>query len=159
MNMGNLARLVVSILVCQAAGAVGSIFTVRAIPTWYAALNKPTFTPPSWLFGPVWIGLYTLMGISLYLVLRKGWDNRSVRVAVCVFALQLLLNALWTPLFFGLHWLLPAFFEIVLLWALILVTIRLFYGLSASAGLLLVPYAVWVGFASVLNLSFWLLNR
>lgn len=157
--MGNLIRLAASILVCQAAGALGAIFTVRAIPTWYSALNKPGFTPPSGLFGPVWVGLYTLMGIALFLILRLGWDNRNVRNAVYVFALQLLLNALWTPLFFGLHWLLPAFIEIVLLGVVILITIRLFYRLSPSAGLLLVPYALWVGFASALNLSFWLLNR
>jgi len=157
--MRDIVSLIACILVCQAAGVLGSVFTVSSIPTWYAALEKPTFTPPSWIFAPVWIGLYTLMGISLFLILRRGWDDRNVRLAVTAFILQLLLNALWTPLFFGLHWLLPAFIEILLLWVMIVITISLFYPLSRPAGLLLVPYALWVSFAAVLNLSLWILNR
>jgi tryptophan-rich sensory protein len=138
---------------------VGSLFTAPSIPTWYAALNKPAFNPPSWLFAPAWITLYTLMGVALFLVWRRGWEEQAVRSAVGVFALQLLLNAAWSPLFFGLHWLLPALVEIVLLWILILLTMLRFRRLSPPAGWLLLPYLAWVSFAAVLNFSLWWLNR
>jgi tryptophan-rich sensory protein len=151
--------LLSAVVLCQAAGVIGSFITAPAIPTWYAALIKPAFNPPSWLFAPVWITLYTLMGIALFLVWRRGWEEPAVRAALGVFALQLLLNALWTPLFFGFHWLLPALFEIVLLWILILLTILRFRRLSPAAGWLLLPYLAWVSFAVVLNFSLWWLNR
>ena len=114
---------------------------------------------PRWLFGPAWITLYTLMGIAVFLVFRQGWEKPAVRSAVYLFAAQLVLNALWTPLFFGLHWLLVAFFEITLLWILIFLTLQRFWKISRAAGLLMIPYLLWVTFASALNLSFWLLNR
>ncbi|MFA9454481.1 MAG: TspO/MBR family protein, partial [Candidatus Aminicenantaceae bacterium] len=112
MKLKSIGGAVLAVVVCQAAGILGAVFTAPAIPTWYASLQKPAFTPPSWLFAPAWITLYTLMGIAVYLVLRQGWEKPAVRSAVYVFGLQLVLNALWTPLFFGLHWLLGAFFEI-----------------------------------------------
>ena len=86
-------KLIVSIVACQCAGLIGSIFTVSAIPTWYAALQKPSFTPPDWLFAPAWITLYLLMGISAFFVWRRGLDNREVRAALIIFLMQLLLNA------------------------------------------------------------------
>ena len=159
MKLWDILKLVLTVLVCQTAGALGGLVTARQIPIWYAALTKPFFTPPSWLFGPVWFLLYALMGIAVFLVLRKGWHTPGVRTAVYFFAAQLFLNTLWTPLFFGLHWLLPAFIEIVLLWILIWLTYQRFFKLSRAAGFLLIPYWIWVSFASALNLAFWLLNR
>ena len=159
MKLKGVGGLVLAILACQAAGILGSIFTVKSITNWYYYLQKPVFTPPSWLFGPAWITLYALMGIAVYLVYRQGWEKPSVRSAVYLFGVQLVLNALWTPLFFGLHLLLVAFIEITLLWILIFLTLQRFWKISRAAGLLMVPYLLWVTFASALNLSFWLLNR
>lgn len=159
MRLQGLGGLLLAVFVCQAAGVVGSFFTVEAIPGWYADLAKPSFTPPSWIFAPVWIALYALMGIALHLVWQRGWDAPGVRPAVVLFGVQLVLNALWTPLFFGLHWLLVAFVEIVVLWILILATFLAFRRVSRVAALLLVPYGLWVAFAAALNHSFWLLNR
>ncbi|MGB2908053.1 MAG: TspO/MBR family protein [Candidatus Aminicenantaceae bacterium] len=159
MKLKSIGGAVLAVVVCQAAGILGAVFTAPAIPTWYASLQKPAFTPPSWLFAPAWITLYTLMGIAVYLVLRQGWEKPAVRSAVYVFGLQLVLNALWTPLFFGLHWLLVAFFEITLLWILIFLTIQRFWKISRPAGLLMIPYLLWVSFASALNLGFLILNR
>jgi len=147
------------IAICLGAGALGIIYTAPSIPTWYAALNKPGFNPPNYLFGPVWTLLYIMMGIAAYLVWRQGFENQEVRAALTIFAVQLILNAVWTPLFFGLHWLLAAFIEIVILWLLILWTIVKFYRISSIAGLLLIPYILWVTFASLLNFSLWQLNR
>lgn len=152
-------RLIVTLAICQAAGVVGSIFTVKAIPTWYAALNKPVFNPPNWIFAPVWIGLYFLMGISLYLVLSKEPKDQAVKSSLWVFAFQLLLNTIWTPLFFGAKLPLPAFLEILVLWVFIVLTIVKFKPISKTAAYLLFPYLLWVSFASVLNGALWLLNR
>jgi benzodiazapine receptor len=159
MKLKRIGELLLAIVVCQAAGILGSLVTVKAIPNWYDYLQKPVFTPPSWLFGPAWITLYTLMGIAVYLVFRKGWEKADVRSAVFLFGLQLAANALWTPLFFGLHWLLVAFLEITLLWILIFLTLQRFWKISRAAGFLLIPYLLWVTFAAALNLNFWLLNR
>ncbi|MFH1450827.1 MAG: TspO/MBR family protein [archaeon] len=154
----NIFRLAASIIVCQLAGAFGSIFTAKTVSTWYLTLNKPFFNPPGWLFGPVWITLYTLMGIALYFVLSKGLDRIEVKNAFFVFAAQLALNALWSVLFFGLRNPMLAFFEIILLWASILVSIFLFYRIDRKAAYLLIPYILWVSFAAVLNCAIWLLN-
>lgn len=156
--MKQILRFALAILLCQAAGIIGSFFTVAAIPNWYTALNKPSFNPPSWLFGPVWIGLYTLMGIALFIIWRQGREKPGVNKALTFFAVQLILNAVWTPLFFGLK--LPglALGEIILLWVVIVLTLVKFYKLSKTAGLLLVPYILWVSFAAVLNFSLWVLN-
>lgn len=153
-----LAGLLLAICICQAAGVFGALFTVDAIPGWYAELAKPPFTPPSWVFAPVWIALYTAMGIAAYVVLGRGRESPGVRLALGLFVVQLVLNALWTPLFFGLHWLLVAFVEIVLLFLFVLATTIAFWRVSRPAALLLVPYLLWVGFAAALNLAFWLLN-
>lgn len=151
-------KLIISVFVCQLVGFFGSIFTTPAIPGWYAALNKPTFTPPNWLFSPVWITLYGLMGISAYLVWNKGWSNRKVRTALILFLVQLILNALWSVMFFGLRSPLAGMIEIVLLWLAILFTLLSFIRVSTIAGILLVPYILWVSFAAVLNFSIWRLN-
>ena len=152
-------KLVVSIVACLAAGAIGSIFTRDAIPTWYATLEKPSFNPPNWLFAPVWTLLYVLMGIAAFLVWRKGSENRQVRIALIVFLVQLVLNALWSVVFFGLESPLYGLIVIVVLWVAILFTVLRFLRISLAASVLLWPYLLWVTFAAVLNASIWLLNR
>lgn len=152
-------KLAISIIICLAAGFIGSIFTNRQIPTWYAALEKPSFSPPNWLFGPVWTALFILMGISLFLVWRNGLSQPSVKIALIIFIVQLLLNILWSFLFFTLRSPLTSFIEIILLWILILITILVFYPISKTAGILLLPYILWVSFASILNFSIWRLNQ
>ncbi|MFY1111077.1 MAG: TspO/MBR family protein [Methanosarcinaceae archaeon] len=154
----NKFRLIVSVLICQFAGIIGSVFTVTSIESWYAAIEKPAFNPPGWVFSPVWIILYTLMGISLYLVWEEGLERKDVKVGIFVFGVQLALNALWSILFFGLQSPFYAFIEIILLWLSIFLTIILFGRISKTASLLLVPYLLWVSFAALLNYRIWVLN-
>jgi tryptophan-rich sensory protein len=149
-------KLVLCIVICNLAGVFGALFTAQSIPSWYVYLDKPFFSPPNWLFGPVWTALYTLMGISFYMILVKGTKKKEG--AVKAFVVQLTLNAIWTPLFFGLRMPMIAFFEIILLLAAIIVTIIKFWKISKPAAYLLVPYLLWVMFASVLNFSLWILN-
>lgn len=151
-------RLTISIVICQIVGLVGSFFTAPAIQTWYVTLSKPAFTPPNWLFAPVWTTLFLLMGISLFLVWRKPVSMPKVRTALVIFAVQLALNVLWSILFFGLRSPLAGFIEILILWAVVLLTIVNFYELSSTAGMLLIPYILWVSFAAFLNFSLWRLN-
>jgi benzodiazapine receptor len=152
----NYFKLIFSIVICQLAGVIGSFFTVSSVSTWYVTLNKPFFNPPNWLFGPVWITLYFLMGISLYLI----WNNvdKDTKSARIVFFIQLGLNTLWSLLFFGLKSPFLAFIEIIVLWLFILLNILFFYQKSKAASYLLIPYFVWVSFASVLNFSIFYLN-
>jgi len=151
-------KLVASVLICQFAGVIGSFLTTPSIPTWYATLNKPFFTPPSWLFAPVWITLYTLMGISAFLVWRKGLSAQNVRTASIIFAVQLILNVLWSAVFFALRSILGGLIVIAILWIAILLTILSFYKISKTAGLLLIPYILWVSIATALNFSVLILN-
>ena len=151
-------KLVVSILVCQGAGAVGSLFTSPAISGWYATLQKPSFNPPNWVFAPVWTTLFLLMGIALYLVWISGAESKKKRTAILIFAVQLILNIFWSVLFFGLQSPLYAFIEIIILWLAILITIISFYKISKPAAYLLLPYILWVSFAAVLNFSILILN-
>lgn len=154
----NILTLAASIVLCQLAGLIGSLATVPAIPTWYESLKKPFFNPPNWIFGPVWTGLYALMGVSLFLAWQRRQDNTQVKIALVFFFLQLILNVLWSVAFFGLRSPLLGLMDIVLLWTAIFLTIRKFLNISRAAGLLLVPYMLWVSFAVLLNFSFWLLN-
>ena len=154
----NIVKLVVSIVVCQCAGIIGSVFTTPAIPTWYATLQKPVFTPPNWLFAPAWITLYLLMGIAAFFIWRIGLDNRRVRTALIIFLVQLVLNSLWSVVFFGMQSPLYGVIVIIVLWLAILLTILIFARLSKLAAWLLVPYILWVSFASALNISIWILN-
>ena len=151
-------KLFLSIAVCQAAGLIGSVFTFPAIAGWYSSIQKPVFTPPSWVFAPVWTTLFLLMGISLYLVWSRGLESKKAKTAVYIFGLQLGLNVLWSFLFFGLQSPFLAFIEIILLWLSILATTILFYRISKPAGYLLIPYLLWVSFAAFLNYSIWMLN-
>ncbi len=156
--MSNALKLIVSLVLCLAAGFLGSLATRPSIPGWYAALDKPSFNPPNGIFAPVWTGLYILMGIALFLVWRLGLDTRGVKTAVILFLIQLALNALWSWVFFGWHQLGGAFAVIVVLWVSILLTMLRFFPLLRAAGWLLVPYILWVSFASVLTFSVWRLN-
>jgi benzodiazapine receptor len=152
-------KLIISILLCQAAGIIGSFFTRSSIESWYSTINKPGFTPPGWIFGPVWISLYLMMGISLFLVWKKAVETKNFsRKWITFFAIQLALNTLWSILFFGLHSPMLAFVEILLLWLFILLTLIEFRKISTAAGLLLIPYLFWVSFAAFLNFSIWRLN-
>lgn len=154
--MNKWIRPVITILICQMAGIIGSVFTMPSIPTWYASLNKPWFSPPNWLFGPVWITLFTLMGISLYLIWNKGLKN--VKIPLTIFGVQLILNTIWSFLFFGLKSPFIAFIEIIILWISIALTIISFYRVSKKAGLILLPYIIWVSIATALNYYIWILN-
>lgn len=157
-NLREVPRLIASILIVFFSGAVGSLATFPEITTWYAALAKPAWTPPNEWFGPIWTILYILIGIALFLVWRQGWDRRDVRFAIGIFAVQLVLNILWSLVFFGLNSILGGFIVIFLLWIAILANMVAFYVLSKPAGLLFVPYIIWVSIASYLNYSVMLLN-
>lgn len=148
--------LALSIIACQMAGLVGSIFTFSAIPNWYMYLNKPVFNPPNWIFGPVWTILYLLMGISLFIILNS--KSKLKTKALKVFFIQLLLNTLWSIIFFGLQNPLFGLFEIIILLVFIILSIYYFYKINKKAAYLLVPYLLWVSFASFLNLFIVLLN-
>lgn len=158
MNINNVAKLVVAIVICELVGAVGSIFTTPSIPTWYALLQKPFFTPPNWLFAPVWTTLFALMGISAYLIWIKGLENKKVKTALVIFGIQFALNVLWSYLFFGLQSPFYGLIGIVVLWIAIALTILKFYKISRKAGLLLIPYIIWVSIAMSLNYYIWLFN-
>jgi benzodiazapine receptor len=151
-------KLIVSLFICQLAGFVGSLFTTPSIPTWYASLAKPSFTPPNWIFSPVWISLYVLMGISLFLLWEKTLHYPGVKTAMFWFAVQLGLNMLWSILFFGLKSPFLALIGIIVLWIAIFLTILKSFRVLKLAGVLLVPYLIWVSFAAGLNYSIWTLN-
>jgi tryptophan-rich sensory protein len=162
----DILRLGISIAAPLIAGVIGSIFTSESVSTWYQTIEKPSFSPPNWLFGPVWTTLYVLMGISLFLIWRATSttttfpeDRRSRKIAAFIaFGSQLILNVLWSFIFFGLRSPQLAFAEIVILLISIVVTIVIFYKISRLAAVLMMPYAGWVTFASFLNLQIWLLN-
>jgi len=152
MKIRNFGKLVLAILLCESAGIVGSVFTVSSINSWYQYLTKPIFNPPSWLFGPVWTILYLLMGISLYLV----WQKKKISIW---FWKQLILNAIWSPVFFGLKSPGLALIIILVLWYAIVRTIQDFKKVDKTASYLLYPYLAWVSFATLLNFSIWLINN
>jgi tryptophan-rich sensory protein len=156
--MKNIIKLLLSIVICQAAGVIGAVFTFPEISNWYASLEIPSFSPPSWVFSPVWTILFLLMGISLFLIWKKGTETKGKRDAIIVFFFQLVLNTLWSIIFFGFHSLGGAFLEIIVLWLAIMFTIMQFYKISKLASLLLLPYIVWVSFAAILNLFIWQIN-
>ena len=157
-RQGEIPKLVLSILICQAAGIAGSFFTASSLEGWYPTLIKPAFTPPGWFIGLVWIILYTLMGLALFLVIREGTEKPEVKAALIIFALQLVVNVLWSLAFFGLKSPLAGIVVILILWVLILLTIIRFLPISRAAALLMVPYILWVSFAAFLNISIWWLN-
>jgi translocator protein len=155
----NILKFIVSVVSCFLVAFLGSATTMSSIPTWYAYLNKPFFNPPNWIFGPVWTILYFLMGVSLYIVWNKNLKNKEKGNAIKVFIFQLILNLLWSLVFFGLHQPLLALITIIMLWISIFLTIKAFYKISKTAAYLLYPYIFWVTFASILNFAIALLNR
>ncbi len=195
MKYDNLLKFFTSIIICELAGVIGSFFTISQINGWYKNLNKPSFNPPNWIFGPVWTTIFVLMGISLYLVWSKKWHPknkisrekakttnltskskisavRAISTArqkfssgpwqklniVLIFTVQLVLNILWSIIFFGIHSTGLAFFELLMLWFAIIFTMANFYRVSKIAALLLLPYILWVSFAAILNLAIFLIN-
>ncbi len=154
----NIIKLIVSILICQLSGLIGSVFTASSISTWYVTLKKPTFNPPNWVFAPVWTILFLLMGISFYIIWNRGLEDEKVKSAIIIFSIQLILNIFWSFLFFSLRSPFLAFLEIILLWFVILMNIIQFYNISKTAGFLLLPYILWVSFAATLNFFIFRLN-
>lgn len=157
--MKKIIKLLISIIICQLAGGIGSIFTSSSVKTWYLTISKPSFNPPNWVFAPAWTTLFLLMGISLFLV----WSRLAVapkerRRAIIIFSVQLFFNILWSIAFFGLKSPLLGLIVIIILWILILLTIIKFFKISKPAGWLLIPYILWVSFATVLNFAILILN-
>lgn len=150
-------HLIYAVLMCQTAGAFGALFTVSEIAGWYEHLAKPSFTPPGWVFGPVWFLLYTLMGMAVFLI----WEQRKmvyVRIALILFMIQLVLNVLWSVFFFGMHNVGLALMGIIVLWIMIAYTIRVFEKIEKMAAWLMTPYLLWVSFATILTYAIWSLN-
>ncbi len=155
--MNKTLKLILCITLTLSIGAISGIATASGINGWYVTLNKPTFNPPNYLFGPVWSMLYILMGISFYLVLQA--NNSIVRKrAIIIFCTQLILNFFWSFLFFKFQLVGLAFAEIIFIWLSILAMIFTFYKINKTASYLQIPYLLWVSFASVLNGSIWMLN-
>lgn len=156
-DKGDWAGLVVSILICFAVAGLGAVATNPEIRNWYQAIRKPAWTPPNWLFGPVWTVLYLAMAVAAWLVWKRaGWEANSV--ALWLFVIQLALNLAWSFIFFKYHSPAWAFVDIALLWIAILATAMKFAGVSAVAALLLVPYLIWVTYAASLNFAIWRMN-
>ena len=157
MSALNLVKLLVSIALPLGIGAVAGIFTAQAVPEWYATLNRPSFSPPNWLFGPVWTTLYILMGISLYLIWKQD-KSKERDLAILSFIIQLTLNFAWSFIFFYFNRIGLALIEIILLWLGIIVMLIQFYKIKPVAAYINIPYLLWVSFASILNASYYLLN-
>ncbi len=178
-NSKPLLALVTCLIIPQLFALIGAYFTTPAISGWYSTLVKSPLNPPSWVFAPVWTVLFLLMGVAAFLVCKKGMDprmrkddkrgseddrggngnERKVILALTIFGLQLVLNTLWSIIFFGMHNPGAALVEIVILWIAILATVITFYRVSKPASYLLLPYILWVSFAAVLNFSIWNLNK
>lgn len=150
--------LVAAVLVCELVGAAGGLLSADGITTWYPTLAKPALTPPSWVFGPVWTTLFALLGAGAWLVWKAGLDRRPVRVALALFAVQYVVQVAWSGVFFGLRSPGGGLAVIAVLWLLIVATVVAFDRVDRRAALLLVPYLLWVTFASFLNLRLWQLN-
>lgn len=154
----SIPKLIAAILLCNLIGSIGSLVTITGPGSWYASLQKPFFTPPGWVFAPVWITLFTLMGIALYLAGESGMERREVKIALGMFAVQFVFNVLWSFLFFGLRSPLLGLIDIAVLWVLIAATIVAFHTVKKSAAYLLLPYLCWVTIAMALNYGIYVLN-
>jgi len=157
--MKNWLKFILSIVIVELVAFIGSLATISSIPTWYATITKPSFNPPNWIFGPVWTILYLMIAVSLFLVWKSKAKTSLKKKAHTIFAIQLFLNMLWSLIFFGAHEILSALAIIVLLWIAIFLNILAFRKISKTASWLLVPYWLWVTFASFLNLAIWMLNK
>jgi len=141
------------------AGFLGTIVTITGPDSWFAIeLIKPAWQPPNFLFGPVWTTLYILMGLAAGYIFAQGWEKKEVKIATVVFLIQLGLNVLWSYMFFGWHLLLGSTIEIIVLWVMICVTMYLFYKIKPVAAYLLIPYILWVTFATALTATIWMIN-
>jgi tryptophan-rich sensory protein len=149
--------LAVSVGICLGAAGIGSVLTLPSIATWYATLQKPHWTPPNWLFGPVWTVLYLSMAVAAWLIWRQ-LESHAVRLPLTLFVIQLALNVAWSGIFFHYRWVGLAFLEVVILWIFILSTTIAFGTVSRTASWLMVPYLVWVTYASALNAAIWRMN-
>lgn len=157
MNKQNIAKLVVALLLPLSVGAVAGMFTSEAVPTWYATLNRPSFNPPNWIFGPVWTTLYILLGISFFLIWKEN-PSKQRNLAINVFSIQMLLNFAWSFIFFYFNMIGLALFEIILLWISIVGMIYIFYKMKPISAYLNIPYLIWVSFATILNTGYYILN-
>lgn len=153
----NWKKLAVSLAICFLPAILGSVTMIGSIDGWYSTLNKPWFTPPNWIFGPVWTTLYILMGISLYLIWNSK-RNRTRDTAIAVFGVQLILNGLWSPVFFFAHSIVLGLVIILILDAYAVATILMFYNIDKRAGCVIIPYIIWLCIATLLNFSILVLN-
>jgi tryptophan-rich sensory protein len=151
-------RLIGFVLITLTVGGISSYFTAGQVNTWFTTVNKPSFNPPNWVFGPVWSVLYIMMGVSVFLVWQQPASKQRT-LALPIFGIQLMLNFWWSIIFFKFHAMGWALVEIIALWCSILLTIISFSKLSKLAAWLLVPYIAWVSFATLLNSAFWYLNK
>ncbi len=154
----NLNRIFIAIAICLFIGFMSGFATQNSISDWYPTLNKPSFNPPNWIFAPVWIILYIMMGIAAGIVWSKGYYHKWVKTALYHFGFQLLLNGMWGIVFFGLKRPDIALLVIIVLIVLILLTIKWFKVVNKTAAYLMIPYLLWVSFAAVLNFMIWKLN-
>jgi tryptophan-rich sensory protein len=158
--MNKISRIAIVVIICLAVGYFSGMVTRASITTWYPTLVKPSFNPPNWIFAPVWTSLYVMMGVAAGLIWNQITTQKAaVTKALQFFIIQLVLNALWSYLFFGLHNLMLATIEVVLLWLMIFETYSQFAKINKTASYLMLPYLAWVSFASVLTASIWWLNR
>ena len=158
--MNKYLKIIYCVAICLAVGYLSSIVTQSSIKTWYPTIEKPSFNPPNWVFAPVWTMLFIMMGIAAGMVWNKLESNKElVKKGLLFFTVQLLLNALWSYLFFGLNNILLALIEIILLWLIIYETYHIFKQIDKRASYLLIPYLAWVGFATILTGSIFWLNR
>jgi translocator protein len=158
METKNIVKLIASLAICISAGIIGSMFNSGSIPTWYTSLKKPFFTPPNWVFSPVWAVMFILMGLGLYF-LWTNLDKKGAKTALFWFSVQIVLNPLWSILFFGFKSILFAFIEVLFYWLAVFLLIFYSYKVSKKFAYLNIPYIIWVTFAAVLNFSILLLNR
>lgn len=157
MNKSRILKLFVSIALPLGLGSVAGLFTAEAIPGWYETLNRPSFNPPNWIFGPVWTTLYLFMGISLFLIWKQS-ASKERNIAIFVFLLQLALNFCWSFIFFYFNMIGLALLEIIILWISIAIMLGVFYKIKPMAAYINIPYLIWVTFATILNASYYLLN-
>ncbi len=153
-----LPRILITVAICLLIGFLSSFATRSSVDTWYPTLNKPSFNPPNWIFAPVWTVLYVLMGIAAGIVWNRGFYHKWVKTAIYHFGFQLVLNGMWSIVFFGMQKVFWALVVIIALLVLLLFTIKWFRVVDKRAAWLLYPYVAWVGFATVLNFSIWQLN-
>jgi tryptophan-rich sensory protein len=158
MTRSQIFKLFVSLVLPLGIGSIAGIFTSEAVPGWYAMLNRPSFNPPNWLFGPVWTGLYLLMGFSLFLIWKQE-KSKARNMAISIFLLQMALNFAWSFIFFYFHMIGLALIEIVLLWMSIVMMLVLFNKVKPLAAYINIPYLLWVTFATILNAGYYFLNR